>query len=310
MNILYATDGSGAACVAGRLLASLPLPVETRVTVLTAVPGDDWVESMIFIDTTAQQHRHIHWLAQCRTEEGTTLLRERGVPVDCSLASEEATVAILKRAEAEHTDLIAVGCHEKGRVERFLHKSVSERVARYAHTSVLVARRERVERVVVAVDGSEASEHAIDALLRLPLPAEVAITLVYVEPAHEKSGPTSQVSSPEYKQLEDEYAAERLTRAEQIVRHAEQRLLAAGRPAEVQIREGAAAAQLIEAAQELEADLVVVGSANRSALGRLFLGSVSAQVLSHVPCSVLVARLAPLPASAEAPAPDASAVSL
>jgi nucleotide-binding universal stress UspA family protein len=41
---------------------------------------------------------------------------------------------------------------------------------------------------------------------------------------------------------------------------------------------------------EREADLIVVGSQGKSALGRLVLGSVSQRVLMHAPCSVRVGR--------------------
>jgi nucleotide-binding universal stress UspA family protein len=47
---------------------------------------------------------------------------------------------------------------------------------------------------------------------------------------------------------------------------------------------------LIKRAETLGANLVVVGSHGRSGLGRLFLGSVSQNVLSHAACSVRIAR--------------------
>jgi hypothetical protein len=47
---------------------------------------------------------------------------------------------------------------------------------------------------------------------------------------------------------------------------------------------------VIALAREIGADLIVTGAANKSALGRLFLGSVSGRLLSHAPCSVLIAR--------------------
>ena len=52
---------------------------------------------------------------------------------------------------------------------------------------------------------------------------------------------------------------------------------------------GEAAAELVEAARELEADLVVVGRRSRS-LRRLVLGSVSDEVVRHAPCDVLVVQ--------------------
>lgn len=47
---------------------------------------------------------------------------------------------------------------------------------------------------------------------------------------------------------------------------------------------------LVEKAVEWKADLIVVGSHGRTALGRLLLGSVSQRVLHHAPCPVRITR--------------------
>jgi nucleotide-binding universal stress UspA family protein len=54
--------------------------------------------------------------------------------------------------------------------------------------------------------------------------------------------------------------------------------------------DGSPAAELIAAAERFRADLVVVGSHGRTALGRLLMGSVSQRVLTEAGCSVRVAR--------------------
>lgn len=51
--------------------------------------------------------------------------------------------------------------------------------------------------------------------------------------------------------------------------------------------------ELIKPAAEGVPDLIVVGSQGRSALGRLVLGSVSQNVLTHAPCSVRISRRPP-----------------
>lgn len=55
-------------------------------------------------------------------------------------------------------------------------------------------------------------------------------------------------------------------------------------------RTGTPAMEIMDAANRFNADLIVVGSQGRSALGRLFLGSVSKQIAEDADCSVRVSR--------------------
>lgn len=53
---------------------------------------------------------------------------------------------------------------------------------------------------------------------------------------------------------------------------------------------GDPATQIVALATDVEADLIVVGTHDRTGLQRLMLGSVSSEVFRTAPCSVLVAR--------------------
>jgi nucleotide-binding universal stress UspA family protein len=54
--------------------------------------------------------------------------------------------------------------------------------------------------------------------------------------------------------------------------------------------------EIVEAARSERADMVLVGSHGRGAVGRFFLGSVSEHVVRHAPCPVLVVRPMETPA--------------
>ena len=56
------------------------------------------------------------------------------------------------------------------------------------------------------------------------------------------------------------------------------------------VRAGTPADQIVRAADELEADLKVIGGRGKGAMEAIVLGSVAYRVLHHAPCPVLVTR--------------------
>jgi nucleotide-binding universal stress UspA family protein len=58
------------------------------------------------------------------------------------------------------------------------------------------------------------------------------------------------------------------------------------------ISQGHAATAIVAAAQELQAELIVMGTHGRTGLGRMILGSVAEQVLRTAPCPVVTIRAA------------------
>jgi nucleotide-binding universal stress UspA family protein len=296
MRVLFATDGSERARAAGKLLAALPLPADTRITILSVAPESNWIGT----PPLGAEVPVYSWLADSASEEEKAARRDAeeaaswlgvgGRTVETIVPRGQAATAILEQAEAGGADLIVVGSHGKGAVTRFLMGSVSERVARHAHCSVLVARGTRAKRVIIGVDGSESAERALDALVHFPLPDGAETMVVYVHRTIELAGPAPPMLGAPSANLMEEYDREGHALAARVLAHARHRLCSAGREASTRVRCGAPAEELMAVAREWDADLLVVGAENRSALGRLFLGSVSGRVLTHAPCSVLVAR--------------------
>ena len=67
------------------------------------------------------------------------------------------------------------------------------------------------------------------------------------------------------------------------------RLRDVGCAATNQVKYGNPAEQILLSAREMAADLIVIGHRDRGTLARWLRGSVGASILSHPPCSVLVA---------------------
>jgi nucleotide-binding universal stress UspA family protein len=82
----------------------------------------------------------------------------------------------------------------------------------------------------------------------------------------------------------------RLTPREQAERVLEEATEAVGGATAIHARAGPAAEALIELAEELGAELIVVGDRGMTGASRFLLGSVPNKVSHHAPCNVLIAR--------------------
>jgi universal stress protein A len=61
-------------------------------------------------------------------------------------------------------------------------------------------------------------------------------------------------------------------------------------PIRPEVIEGQPAAEIVDLAQRLPADVVVIGTHGRTGIGHLLLGSVAERVIRRAPCPVLVVR--------------------
>ena len=126
----------------------------------------------------------------------------------------------------------------------------------------------RIETILLATDASPASVAAEDQAIELA--ARLVARLVVLSVV--SGSPTAR----EARQLA----------VEAIV----QRARAGGAEATGLTWDGDAGEAIVEAADAEAADLIVVGTHERGAVGRLFLGSVSDHVVRHARCPVMVVR--------------------
>jgi nucleotide-binding universal stress UspA family protein len=153
-------------------------------------------------------------------------------------------------------------------------------------------------RVLLATDGSDSAAAALKFLAGFPFPAgSEAIVLSVIDnrsfPLDDEFGDAFGIDLQETREVQQ-------GETERLLAATGQRLREAGWAGATQIRNGDPAEEIIQAAEEQDVDLVVLGSHGTTGIGRFLLGSVSDRVLSHAPCSVLIVRApaAPQPAAA------------
>jgi nucleotide-binding universal stress UspA family protein len=220
---------------------------------------------------------------------GLRTLRE-DVEVETAVLRGRTASVLVDEAAAWQADLVVLGSHGFGAVERALLGSVSAEVVDHAPVPVLVARRETSRRVVVADDGSECAALAVAAAASLPIFAGAEMRVVTV--AHQAWMPHIGMAPSVYGEAIRATRAEAEELLEQHAAIAERacvRLREAGHVANGHVRRGSPAREVVTAADEW-ADLVVIGSRGQTALARLVLGSVAHSVLLHATTSVLVVR--------------------
>ncbi len=150
-------------------------------------------------------------------------------------------------------------------------------------------------RVLIAYDGSHCAESALDDLVRAGLPAEgevlvVTVAEVWLPP------PDSTEQIDEF--MEDLLAKHRekgerlLHEAEIKAKHASARVKRTlpGWNVKHIATYGSPSWEILTAADELNPELIIVGSHGHSVLGRLLLGSVSQKVLTEAKSSVRISR--------------------
>ncbi len=135
--------------------------------------------------------------------------------------------------------------------------------------------------ILVAVDGSEGSLHALGAAVELAKALGGRLTLLEVI---EEQGPLpTRTELPPPGETRTEYLARKRF---EPVRGVENQ----GVPWVRRVVEGSPPETICRVANELGSDLIVVGSRGLGALARVVLGSVSGYVVHHAPCPVLVTR--------------------
>lgn len=290
MRIGIAVDGSSPSRAAIELVAGLPLQPSDEVsviaiaeppTVLTAMPFGQAPAVSGYIDLvleTAEAH------ARLVADNAVERLAGLGCPVT-PVVRVGHPVDVLPRVAGEASlDLLVLGPRGRGSLGSFLLGSVSQALLQSMPTSILIARPPTgtLDRVILASDGSPSSRAAARYLAAFPLPPDAdRRVLVSVTSWTDQY---RDIEAPDYHALRTAEREHALTIAQEAI----DILGSSGRAPEAVIRDGDPKREIIDAARELDASLIVTGSRGLGGFKGLVLGSVSRGVSMAAPCSVLV----------------------
>jgi nucleotide-binding universal stress UspA family protein len=221
------------------------------------------------------------------------------VAADVAVAIGQPATTVVDRAAALSVDLIVMGTHGASGFERLLIGSVTEKVLRKAVCPVLtVPPRTHAtsqlpfRRVLCAVDFSDWSRAAVDFAASLAAESGASLDLLHVV-----EWPWEEPPAPVFSELPPAQASALLEFRQSLVTSATRRLesLVAATLTDkcavtVQIAHGKPYVETLRIADDIAADLIVLGVHGRNPVDLAVFGSTTHQVVRRATCPVLTVR--------------------
>jgi nucleotide-binding universal stress UspA family protein len=288
--ILFATDLSrwaeGAEQYACALAASWGAAL-TAISVLEFPPGmnPDYPVNRLYLGELLKQ-------ATRELVEFKARASARGVPVKTRIATGIPSQEVSAAAEEEDADLIVVGTRGKTGLEHVVLGSTAERIIRTAPCPVLAVRAKKpgadgaralaVHRLLVPVDFSDCSLDALEYAATVAQREKASLRLLHVLEPVSYGLDFTLLHTAKREQTRDAMTARLAALASAVS--------GVGLTAEYELRGGAPADSILEAARQADADLLVMGTHGRRGISHAFYGSVAEAVLRRAACPVLTVR--------------------
>ena len=307
MKILIAYDGSECADAALHDLQRAGIGSECEVLVMSL--ADVFVPPGVGgqVDDTSPSYmpesvKRAHERARHKLEEAESLAKRASERVKSmfprwrvsyTAEADSPAWALIRKADQWEPDLILMGARGRSVLGgRLILGSISQRVLYEACCGVRIARSsyqnmEKAIRILVGVDNSPDSRVAVDEICARDWPTGTEVGLLAVvdtvmtiaDPADESGLKWIEVGEEEnWDQVREVFVA------------AAEKLRRVGLHAEVLIRRGNPADEILQEAHTWDADCIFLGAKGTRGVDRLLLGSVSAAVSARAHCSVEVVR--------------------
>lgn len=285
MKVLAATDGSKYGQWAIEWLAQLPFTIQPVVRVLHVVDIAGLRAPFMIQPVIAgterylqQEVKRMETTAKATKKQSAELLAALGLKGTVIVERGAVADTIIRHAK-RGVGLLSIGSRGLDALDRFMLGSASNHAIHHAACSVLVVKAapKPVRQIVLASDGSPASDKAVKFLLRQvnpqpngPEQEPVMVTVVHAMPY---------LRYPEVREA-----------GRAIIQRSADKVAKAGFQVQEAVRLGKPADEILTVAKQHKADLIVTGATGLGALSRVLLGSVSTRLVQHATCSVLVVR--------------------
>jgi universal stress protein E len=277
--ILLATDLKPASVDAARAAGQLAAVFGARVALLYVMePVPHWPESLAELrDKATRQLDEFRQRVAPHVVCAESLLVE-GSPAD----------VIVQKATELTADLVVIGAGEAARHARFAVGPIAGQVLEHAAQPVLAVRPGepalRFNKILCPVDQSGPAARGLRCAVQFAHAFAGELVVLTVVP--EVSWLSAAAETGQFAGAKTEYESRWREEFERFLAN----VPTAEAKVRAELRHGPAHRQILAAAQELQADLIVMGATGRTGLVRVLLGSTTRRLLEQLPCALLTVK--------------------
>ena len=147
-----------------------------------------------------------------------------------------------------------------------------------------------INKILVPIDGSEAADDALD--FALELADKLAAKMVLLSVVHHVTTPLGMTGTPVPGDIIQNYSKGLMDSHAKVLTKAVEKAQSLKPNLDIspKIMEGRPSETIVQVAEEEKFDLIVMGSRGLSGIKKIFLGSVSNEVVNHSTCPVLIVK--------------------
>lgn len=207
--------------------------------------------------------------------------------IESLICEGEPPDVIVDIAQGKKADLIALGTYGRKGLKRLLMGSVTSQVILNSPCDVLVVKKPcskcsgSYHSLLVPFDGSETSKKALTRASELSKIDGAEVSVLYV--------------IPRYEEMMDFFKTEAIKKslfreAEKIVEGAKKHAAGLGMQIKAVVQEGHAGDKIVEIADTMKHDLIVMGTHGWRGVNKAIIGSTAERIIAYASCPILIAR--------------------
>jgi nucleotide-binding universal stress UspA family protein len=285
MNTLLAVDGSDHSYEAVRALKYLRRADELTLLHVVDAPRPAYpvMNPEVAVELYDQMERTLKDYGDRLLTHVQSLLPPNSGPVTKRLEIGSPADIIATVAENLQVDLIVIGARGLGPLKERLFGSVSHRVLSCAPCAKLILNGplRGLRQILLPLQGQSDAESALRFFQKEPFREPANVSLMTVLPPTRSPWPVENLATVK---LEEQA----LQHAHEFVEAVAAKIHALGHSTRSASVLGTPAAMIVQQAEKMGSDLIMMGSRGRQGVTRFFLGSVSHAVLHQAQCPVLV----------------------